>query len=104
MSWLQVMAMKYPLASDMESNLVRASCLLRPGVGNPVISPVSSSGGIKGIPNLDDAFQTPDFISAKPLWFPVCPLPSGLPSSGPLRAHSHCHDLASGLTGRVLSS
>ena len=74
MSWLQVMAMKYPLARDMESNLVRASCLLRPGVGNPVISPVSCSGGIKGIPDLDDAFQTPDFISAKPLWFPVCPL------------------------------
>lgn len=55
--------MKYSLAMNMESSLVRASCSFWPGAGDPVISTVSSCGGIKGVPNLDNAFRTPDFTA-----------------------------------------
>ena len=62
------------------------------GVENPAISHVSFSGIIKRIPNLDDAFQTPNFISADrsdcPCVLRVTFFPSGLSSAEPLSPRS----------------
>lgn len=50
----------FPLPMEAESNLVRSSCLCRPLEGNPVNSLVLSYGRIKGFPNFENAFQTPE--------------------------------------------
>lgn len=43
---------------EVESGLVRASCLFRPVVRNHGIIPTLSNGRIKEVPNLDNACQT----------------------------------------------
>lgn len=50
----------FPLLMEAESNLVRSSCLCRPLEGNPVNSLVLTYGRIKGFPNFENAFQTPE--------------------------------------------